>query len=129
MFTPFLVLVFVLGLFPLALGSSHITQKAYDGFTVWLDCQRHGAAAFFYELSKDEGNIGRASKSFKIDNSLPQTCQPNSIKSYVTDTVDPATGKWDRGHLVPANHMDNSLSAMKDTFFVTNVLLAKVANP
>lgn len=117
-----LVFVFALGFFLPALGSSHIAQKPYDGFTVWLDCQRHGAAAFFYELDKDEGHMDRASKSFKIDISVPQTCQPSSIESYVTDTVDPATGKWDRGHLVPANHMDNSLSAMTDTFFVTNVL-------
>lgn len=117
-----LVFVFALGFFLPALGSSHITQKPYDGFTVWLDCQRHGAAAFFYALDKDEGHIDRASKSFKIDDTVPQTCQPNSIESYVTDTVNLATGEWDRGHLVPANHMDNSLSAMTDTFFVTNVL-------
>ena len=36
--------------------------------------------------------------------------------------MNPETGTWDRGHLVPANHMDHRLSAMTDTFFVTNIL-------
>ncbi len=105
----------------IAFAAPHIYEKKYHGFTVWLDCERHGALAFYYELDKDEGDISRSS-SFKIDNSVPSTCQPNSTDSYRKDTVDPATGLWDRGHLVPANHMDNSLAAMKDTFFVTNIL-------
>lgn len=105
----------------IAFAAPQIYEKKYHGFTVWLDCQRHGAVAFFYELDKDDGHISR-SGGFKIDQSVPQTCQPTSTDSYRTDTVDPATGIWDRGHLVPANHMDNSLPGMKDTFFVTNIL-------
>ena len=75
----------------MVLAGPHIYEKRYDGFTVWLDCQRHGAVAFFYELDKDEGNIPRGS-GFKKDSSVPQTCQPNSTDSYRRDTVNPDTG-------------------------------------
>ena len=99
-----------------------IYEKEYLGFTVWLDCdQHHGAVAFYYEIGADTGNAKRKGR-FKTDPSVPSECQPNSGRSYRTATVDPATGTWDRGHLVPANHMDGSPDAIKDTFFVTNIL-------
>ena len=97
-------------------------EKQYRGFTVWLDCSRHhGAEAFYYDIKKDTGNAKRKG-SFKTDPSVPAECQPNNGRSYRTATVDPATGTWDRGHLVPANHMDSSAESLKETFFVTNIL-------
>ena len=96
-------------------------EKRYKDFTVWLDCNEHGPVIFHYELDKDTGNKER-SGSFKTDPSVPDACQPNSGKSYRTSTVDPSTGTWDRGHLVPANHMDNSKDSMGETFYVTNIL-------
>jgi len=35
-------------------AAPQIYEKKYHGFTVWLDCQRHGAFAFFYELDQDK---------------------------------------------------------------------------
>lgn len=96
-------------------------EKKYLDFTVWLDCKNHGPVVAYYELSTDKGNESR-SGDFKTDPSVPENCQPNSGKSYRTSTVDPSTGTWDRGHLVPANHMDHSKDAMGETFYVTNIL-------
>lgn len=106
----------------ISFATPHIYEKKYHGFTVWLDCDRHGAVAFHYTLDKDHGNISRDSAKFEIDLSVPKTCQPSSTASYRTNAVHPGTGTWDRGHLVPANHMDHSLPALKETFFVTNIL-------
>lgn len=106
-----------------AQSAPDIYEKEYLGFTVWLDCdQHHGAVAFYYEIGADTGNAKRKGSKFKTDPSVPPECQPNSGRSYRTATVDPATGTWDRGHLVPANHMDGSPDSLKETFFVTNIL-------
>lgn len=103
-------------------AAARIWQKGYDGFTVWLDCTNHGGIAFHYELSTDTGNEQR-SGSFPIDDTVPAACQPISGDSYRTPAVPvAAVGTYDRGHLVPANHMDHSEHSMADTFFVTNVL-------
>jgi len=56
------------------------------------------------------------------DSSVPANCQPNTGRSYRTATVDPASGTWDRRHLVPANHLDSSSAALKESFYVTNIL-------
>ncbi len=96
-------------------------EKQYQSFKVWLDCIEHGPVVFYYELDQDNGTESRSGR-FKTDSSVPDECQPNSGKSYRTTTVDPSTGTWDRGHLVPANHMDHSEDAMKETFFVSNIL-------
>lgn len=107
-------------------GASHaaplIYEKQYTGFTLWLDCRQHGAIAFRYDIGQDTGNIGRERGSFKTDTDVPAECQPNSGKSYRTATVNPESGTWDRGHLVPANHMDDNEKALKETFLVTNIL-------
>jgi len=104
-------------------AASDPLEKKYHGFTLWLDCeQHHGALAFYYKLGRDKGNISRKGYNFDYDRSVPLSCQPQSWRSYRTTTVDPSSGTWDRGHLVPANHMDGSKSAFKETFFLTNIL-------
>jgi len=55
-------------------ADTSIYEKKYDGFTLWLDCNKHGAIAFKYDLGKDEGNIDRSGHSFKIDESIG-TCR------------------------------------------------------
>ncbi|MFQ5580975.1 MAG: DNA/RNA non-specific endonuclease [Nitrospiria bacterium] len=98
-------------------------KRQYNGFTLWLDCKtHHGAVAFYYEIGTDTGNASRKSGRFRFDRSVPLTCQPQSWRSYRTTTVDPSSGTWDRGHLVPANHMDGSDKTLNDTFFLTNIL-------
>lgn len=71
---------------------------------------------FQYSLTTDNGNIARSS-SFKLD---PDNidCQQTSTSSYrVTGST-----TYDRGHLVPANHMDNNASSIKQTNYMVNIL-------
>jgi endonuclease G len=48
---------------------------------------------------------------------VPQHCQQISTALYRH-----ATAAYDRGHLVPANHLDNSTHALKQSNYMTNVL-------
>lgn len=93
-----------------------VIQVDYTGFSVWLDCERRGAVRFRYEIGKDTGNIGRL-HSFKLDKDVPERCQQTSNKTYSHSTE-----KYDRGHLVPANHLDHLEAGIRESNFMTNVL-------
>ncbi len=106
-----------------AQAAPDLLKREYHGFTLWLDCEKHhGAVAFYYEIGKDKGNVSHRNVKFDYDRKVPLNCQPQSWRSYRTTTVDPFFGTWDRGHLVPANHMDSSKSTLMDTFSLTNTL-------
>lgn len=104
-------------------AASDLLKREYKGFTLWLDCeQHHGAVAFYYKIGRDKGNISHKTGKFDYDRKVPLGCQPQSWRSYRTTTVDPFFGKWDRGHLVPPNHMDQDKATLLDTFSLTNTL-------
>ncbi len=90
-----------------------ILKLDYDGFTVWLDCSKHGAVKFEYEAHHDNGSEPRASR-FYLDPNVPARCQQTSSKPY--------GHHYDRGHLVPANHFDGSKISITETNAMTNVL-------
>jgi endonuclease G len=96
-------------------SSTHaeIRQVNYPGFTVWLDCEQHGAVQFQYTANKDVGQL-RRSNGFMIDPNVPASCQPSSNAAF--------GGKYDRGHLVPANHLDHLPDGIKSSNYVTNIL-------
>ena len=92
---------------------NNILRLNYEGYSVWLDCEKHGAIKFQYNAQRDVGDFPRTDK-FKLDHNVPARCQQTSAAAY---------GKrYDRGHLVPANHLDYSESAMQGTFYMTNIL-------
>lgn len=71
---------------------------------------------FTYTAVKDCGCHERA-HSFYIDlnkTRIPRECQQTSGKSYGS--------LYDRGHLVPANHLDFSKQAIRDSNYMTNIL-------
>ncbi len=104
-------------------AASEIRKRTYKGFTLWLDCEiHHGAVAFYYELDRDRGHASRKNIDFRPDQKVPSSCQPRSRRSYRTKTVQSGIGTWDRGHLVAANHMDESLVTLKESFLLTNTL-------
>jgi endonuclease G len=84
--------------------SGKLLQLNYEGFTVWLDCEKRGAMKFQYNAQHDTGNAARA-KNFKLDPNVPVECQQTSTKGYGHG--------YDRGHQVPANHLDYSPEAIK----------------
>lgn len=90
-----------------------ILRLDYEGFTVWLDCKKRGAVKFRYTAQHDNGNFKRY-KKFHLDPNVPRRCQQKSFRGY---------GKgYDRGHLVPANHLDYSRNAIRQSNYITNVL-------
>ena len=93
--------------------SGDILKLNYPGFTVWLDCSQRGAIKFQYVAQHDSGNFKRYNK-FYLDPNIPAECQQKTAKAYGT--------KYDRGHLVPANHLDASEAAIKATNTMTNIL-------
>ena len=85
----------------------------YEGFTVWLDCERRGAVKFQYNAQHDNGSLPREEK-FALDPNVPAQCQQTTANAYGHN--------YDRGHLVPANHLDYSAAAIKATNNMTNIL-------
>ncbi len=123
--------LYILGILFLSLQSGNSSaqttstplKKDHYGFTLWLDCDiHHGAIAFYYELGKDKGNLDLKGKPFRFDPKVPETCQPQTWRSYNTTTVNPSEGTWDRGQLIPSNHMDGHRTALKETFYLSNTL-------
>jgi DNA/RNA endonuclease G (NUC1) len=88
----------------------------YEGFTVWLDCSKRGAVKFRYNAQRDQGNFKRHER-FYYDPDVPKRCQQTSTKSYKHPSQ-----RYDRGHIVPANHLDYSMIAIKQSNYMTNIL-------
>ncbi len=95
---------------------TQIIRLDYEGFTVWLDCSRRGAVKFRYIAQPDTGKLDRL-HMFSIDSNVPYRCQQTATAPYTHPNV-----RYDRGHLVPANHFDHSEKALKQSNFVTNTL-------
>jgi endonuclease G, mitochondrial len=95
------------------LQSGQLLKLAYQGFTVWLDCRERGAVKFQYNAQHDTGNEARAN-SFRFDPNVPKACQQTSTAGYGQG--------YDRGHQVPANHLDYSPEAIKQSNYITNIL-------
>ena len=85
----------------------------YEGFTVWVDCEKRGAVKFQYNAQHDNGSLPREEK-FALDPNVPAQCQQTTANAYGHN--------YDRGHLVPANHLDYSAAAIKATNNMTNIL-------
>lgn len=95
---------------------NNLLQLDYEGFTVWLDCSKRGAVKFRYNAQRDTGNFKRSSRFF-IDPKVPKECHQFSAKTYKKKGH-----RYDRGHLVPANHLDYSKTAIKASNTMVNIL-------
>ncbi len=93
--------------------TGQILKLDYPGFTVWLDCAKRGAIKFQYVAQRDQGSNKRYDNFF-LDSNVPAECQQTSTKGYGM--------QYDRGHQVPANHLDTSKEAIKATNTMTNIL-------
>jgi endonuclease G len=93
--------------------ANNLMKLDYEGFTVWLDCEKRGAVKFQYNAQRDNGSFPRV-ENFTLDPNVPAQCQQFTAKAYGQN--------YDRGHLVPANHLDYSATAIKATNNMTNIL-------
>ncbi len=95
--------------------ANNLLRLDYTGFTVWLDCKKRAAVKFRYVAQRDSGRLKRH-KKYHLDPNVPKECQQKSFRGY-------GKGKgYDRGHLVPANHLDHSKTAIVQSNFMTNIL-------
>jgi len=96
-------------------------KLSYTGFTVYMDCNGafggHGAFRFEYIAKDDCGKLERRG-SFSLDPKFDKTCQQTNGNAY------PETQgiSFDRGHLVPANHLDHDKEAIYQSNYMTNIL-------
>jgi endonuclease G len=88
----------------------------YEAFTIWLDCARRGAVKFRYNAQRDQGTLPRL-PTFTRDPTVPPPCQQTSAAPYRHPPQ-----RYDRGHLVPANHLDYSATALRQSQYMTNIL-------
>ena len=95
-------------------------QADYLGFTVWLDCKEHAAYRFRYNAGHDMGDYDRTD-DFRLDPTVPYECQPSSTATFSTKNI-PNAPTYHRGHLVAANHLDYDEQAIRESFFMTNIL-------
>jgi endonuclease G, mitochondrial len=88
----------------------------YNGFTLVVDCQQRAAVRFEYFVGPDTGNLERRS-SYSTDPSFDTNCQQLQGSTYTN-----APERFDRGHLVPANHLDNVAQGIYQSNYMTNIL-------
>ena len=110
--------ILIAGLFFSSLAHAETLKLEYEGFTVWLDCERRGATQFYYKADADSGSLKRSPKFF-FDNDVPKHCQQIATASYKRPKGEI---RYDRGHLVPANHLDGFKRSIRQTNFMTNIL-------
>ena len=102
---------------------AQVIKRNYTGFTPWIDCSKRGPVMFEYRLGKDTGNFkrGRCKKDAQVDD----RCEPISTRAYSTShpKVPTTNGiKFDRGHLVPINHMDSTRASAADSNHMVNIM-------
>lgn len=91
---------------------AQIIERDYGDFQLRVDCARRGAMHFSYMAKADTGNHKRSHR-FKYDPDIVSECQQTSLEAY----GDP----YDRGHMVPANHMDGSKESIYESNYITNI--------
>jgi len=97
-------------------NSADFRYIQYDGFHLTVDCEKRSAIRFAYTIGPDTANLKRRT-SFSKDPDFSTECQQFSGKSY-SGSPEP----FDRGHLVPANHLDNLELGIHQSNYVTNIL-------
>jgi endonuclease G len=113
-------LILCVGLLFPQLAPAQVLQVDYEGFTVWVDCDRRGAVLFHYIAGPDTGNEERES-DYEHDPEIPARCQSLSTDTFQS-TIPDGGPRYDVGHQVPANHMDGSEIAIAQTNYWTNLL-------
>ncbi len=93
-----------------------LVELDYGRFQILYDCQRGEPHRFTYTATEDRSAIPRVD-NFRVDRSLPEGCKgQHSASTYST------TPGFDRGHLAPSNHFDDSIQAMNASNMMTNIV-------
>jgi endonuclease G len=98
--------------------SGPVLIREYPGFKIWHDCGLGGPLAAQYEIGFDTGTLDR-DHDFFLDPDLPGDCTQQT--SHDTYDAPPWAWSYDRGHLVPANHLDDRQDAVSASNVMTNI--------
>lgn len=96
--------------------SADLQYLQYDGFQLVVDCDLRSAVRFSYTVGPDSDNLKRRS-SYSRDPNFSSDCQQHSGATY-----NQSSEAFDRGHLVPANHLDHLKLGIHQSNYVTNIL-------
>ena len=96
-----------------------LVVRDYPGFSLEVDCEVRGPVIAHYRIGPDLGNEERKN-NFHPDTGLPPDCRQTSTETY--DAPADAPFSYDRGHLVPANHMDNDRESIAASDVMTNIV-------
>ena len=66
----------------LSSAAAEVLRLDYEGFTVWLDCDRRGAVKFRSNAQRDQGHLKRHQR-FYFDPQAPKRCQQTSTMSHM----------------------------------------------
>lgn len=108
-------------------SASELREVKYQGFTIWLDCERRTAVRFEYHAGRDIGSLPRED-DFDLDPGVAAECQQIEDRSYRSNSLNEPNAleeqgwTYDRGHLVPANHLDHLPEGIRQSNFMTNIL-------
>lgn len=101
-----------------ALGVGAPLEKLdYGRFQIWYDCQLGEPHRFTYTVGKDVGSL-EANRNFRVDRSLPSDCKGQHSTASYRHSGD----QFERGHLAPINHFDDSQQAMNASNLMTNIV-------
>jgi endonuclease G len=108
---------------PLAFNAGSNKQSVHDLllvdygiFQLFMNCELRAVEFFFYNTQRDSGNEKRADQ-FHKDENVVDTCQQTSTETYRSRSI-----TYDRGHMVPANHFDDTKEHIYTTNVMTNIL-------
>jgi len=131
--------------------SSNVRELTYSFGSVWVDCEVGGGVRFKYSAHCDDGCFDRHGSFRRSPSSFfpggddtydgGVSCQQTTGRAYPRTCVEPlrqgrawilATAQdrnsctkeasYDRGHLVPANHLDHDQDMIKQSNYMTNIL-------
>ncbi len=111
-------LLFCIVLFNTQVSLANITRIDYAQFSIWMNCERRAPVMFFMALDKDNGDKPQLSQ-FYLDENIELTCQQSATTPYTAERL---KVKYDRGHLVTPNAMDDNELSMREAFYMTNVV-------
>ncbi|WP_028534664.1 DNA/RNA non-specific endonuclease [Paludibacterium yongneupense] len=100
-----------------AAATARTVTLDHGGFKLEYDCDRRTAVRFEYRAGADHGAVPRPSR-FTADPDLPAGCG----RQYATTSYARVASGWDRGHLVPANHMDHDVGLIRRTHYMSNIV-------
>ena len=100
-----------------SIDTQSISRIDYSGFTLWMDCSKKAAFKFEYTLDHDISNLDDTSYDNSLDDDYRE-CQQTANSIYQSNSGI----KYDSAQLVPAKHMNDDISSMENTYYMTNIL-------